>query len=97
MTFRWSLVVHKGNKQWIWLALDVKMREIVGVYVGNRSHKGAQRLWDAWPSVYQQCAISYTDFWSAYDEVFASKRHQSVSNKSGKTSLIEQFNSTLRQ
>jgi len=26
----WSFVNHKGNKQWIWLALDKKTREIVG-------------------------------------------------------------------
>lgn len=27
----WSFVNDKGNKQWIWLALDVTTREIVGV------------------------------------------------------------------
>ncbi len=108
----WSFVLKKGNKQWIWLALDVKTREIVGVYVGARSRDGAQGLWDALPAVYRQCAVSYTDFWSAYDEVFPSKRHQSASKDSGKTSLIEladtlllfkkqertrRFNCTLRQ
>lgn len=30
----WSFVGSKSNKQWIWLALDVETREIVGVYVG---------------------------------------------------------------
>ena len=93
----WSFVLHKGNKQWIWLALDAKTREIVGVYVGNRSREGAQGLWNTLPGVYRQCAVSYTDFWSAYDEVFPSKRHQSVGKESGKTSYIERFNCTLRQ
>ena len=27
---------HKGNKQWVWLALDVDTRKIVGVYIGAR-------------------------------------------------------------
>jgi len=36
-------------------------------------------------------------FWSAYDEVFPSKRHQSVGKETGKTSYIERFNCTLRQ
>lgn len=27
-----SFVGNKGNKQWIWLALDVETREIVGVH-----------------------------------------------------------------
>lgn len=26
----WSFVDHKGNKQWVWLALDVDTREIIG-------------------------------------------------------------------
>lgn len=56
----WSFVGNKSNKQWIWLALDVETREIVGVYVGNRSREGAQGLWDALPGVYRQCAVSYS-------------------------------------
>ncbi|MFM7426820.1 MAG: IS1 family transposase, partial [Elainella sp.] len=35
----WSFVDHKGNKQWVWLALDVATREIVGCWVGDRSSK----------------------------------------------------------
>ena len=93
----WSFVTNKGNKQWIWLALDVNTREIVGVYVGNRSHEGAQGLWDSLPAVYRQCAVSYTDFWSAYNQVFPRQRHQNVGKDSGQTSLIERFNCTLRQ
>ena len=85
----WYLVGNLGDKEWIWLALDTKTREIVGVYVGDRNRDGAQKLWEALPPVYRQCAVSYTDFWSAYDEVFPNKRHQSVGNDSGKTSYME--------
>ena len=38
----WSFVGDQGNKQWIWLALDVNTREIVGAYIGVRSELGAQ-------------------------------------------------------
>ena len=31
----WSPVDNKGNKHWVWLALDVKTRAIVGVYIGD--------------------------------------------------------------
>ena len=93
----WSFVGNKENKQWIWLALDVATQEIVGVYVGDRSRQGAQGLWDALPTVYQQCAVSYPDFWSAYDEVCPSKWHHSVGKETGKTSYIERFNCALRQ
>jgi len=33
----WSFVDHKGNQQWVWLALDAETREIVGVHIGDRS------------------------------------------------------------
>ncbi|WP_439109144.1 IS1 family transposase [Limnospira fusiformis] len=59
----WSFVNHKGNKQWIWLALDVKTREIVGVDIGARDEAAARQLWESLPPVYRQCAVAYTDFW----------------------------------
>jgi IS1 family transposase len=31
----------KGNKQWVWLALDVQTREIVGVHIGDRRSESA--------------------------------------------------------
>ena len=93
----WSFVSNKGNKQWIWLALDVKTRELVGVHVGDRSEQGARKLWDSLPAVYRQCAVAYSDFWSAYGLVFPDKRHQAVGKQTGKTSYIERFNCTMRQ
>jgi IS1 family transposase len=38
----WSFVGSKANKQWVWLAIDADSREIVGVFVGDRSQKGAK-------------------------------------------------------
>ena len=93
----WSFVQNKDNKQWIWLAIDVKTREIVGVYVGSRDREGAQGLWDSLPPEYRQCAVCYTDFWMAYEEVFPSNRHRPVDKESGNTSYIERFNNTMRQ
>lgn len=88
---------NKGNKQWVWLALDADTREIIGVYIGNRDETAAQALWDSLPPVYRQCAVAYTDFWAAYGAVFPSKRHQAVGKETGLTSYIERFNNTLRQ
>jgi len=65
--------------------------------VGDRSREGAQGLWDSLLGVDRQCAVSYTDFWSADNEVFPGKRHHIVGKESGKTSDIERFNCTLRQ
>jgi len=93
----WSFVANKKNKQWIWLALDIETKEIVGVYVGNRSRDGSEGLWRSLPALYRQCAVCYTDFWSAYNQIFPASRHRSVSKASGKTNGIERFNCTLRQ
>jgi IS1 family transposase len=93
----WSFVGDKDNKQWIWLAIDVLTKEIVGVYIGKRDEAGARGLWDSLPAVYRQCAVSYTDFWSAYGRVFPKKRHRVVGKDTGQTNYIERFNNTMRQ
>jgi IS1 family transposase/DNA-directed RNA polymerase subunit RPC12/RpoP len=93
----WSFVDGKGNQQWVWLALDVATREIVGCHIGDRSKDAALGLWQSMPGVYRQCAIIYTDHWEAYKAVLPSKRHCAVGKETGLTSYIERFNNTLRQ
>ena len=93
----WSFVDCRQNKQWVWLAMDRETREIIGVYIGERSAEGARQLWNSLPPVYRQCAVCHTDFWQAYACIFPSKRHQPVGKDSGKTNHIERFNNTLRQ
>lgn len=87
----------KGNQQWVWLALDTATREIVGLPIGDRRGASATALWQSMPPLYRQCAVIYTDPWSAYPMVLPSKRHRSVGKDSGLTSDIERFNCTLRQ
>ena len=79
----WSFVGHKGNQQWIWLAINRDTREIVGMPVGDRSRAGARALWQSLPPIYRQCATCYSDFWEAYETVLPSKRHRAV----GKTAV----------
>lgn len=87
----WSFVFSKKNKQWIWLAIDRDTREIVGVAIGDRSRKTAQKWWNLLPSVYRQCAVSCTDFWEAYENVFPSTRHRAVGKETGQTNHIERL------
>ena len=92
----WSFVNHKGNKQWVWIAIDAHSREIVGLHVGDRSSESAKALWRSMPGVYRQCAIIYTDFWDSYVSALPSKRHRAVGKETGRTSYIERLNCTLR-
>lgn len=93
----WSFVHKLKNKQWLWLAIDIRTREIVGAYIGDRSEKSVRGLWNALHPVYRQCAASYTDFWVAYGMIFPSKRHRAVGKESGRTNHIERLNCTFRQ
>jgi IS1 family transposase len=38
-------------------------------------------LWNSMPPVDRQCAVIYTDYWSAYDSVLPSNRHHSVDSR----------------
>jgi len=93
----WSFVKKKKQKQWVWLALDIETKEIIGLYVGKRDEEAAKRFWKTLPPIYRQCAVSRTDFWAAYESSFPSKRHKAVAKGTGLTNYIERFNNTLRQ
>jgi insertion element IS1 protein InsB len=56
-----SVVGNKKNKPWLWLAMDVKTKQVIAFYVGDRSQRSARKLWKAIPDAYQQNAVFYTD------------------------------------
>jgi insertion element IS1 protein InsB len=56
-----SFVRKKANKQWIWLAMAVKTRQIIAFHVGDRSRQSARKLWAKIPMVYRQQATFHTD------------------------------------
>lgn len=93
----WSFVYKKTNKQWIWFALETKNRQIIAFHIGDRGRDSAQALWDRIPDFFKKHATFYTDNWDAYLGVIPTEQHQVVDKQSGKTSLIERFNCTLRQ
>ena len=48
----WSFVDNKGNKQWVWLAIDADTREIIDCHISDRSRESAIALWQSIPAVY---------------------------------------------
>lgn len=94
----WSFVGSKKNKQWIWIAMDVKSRQIIAFHVGDRSRESARKLWQSIPEIYREKATFYTDDWDAYKGVIPEKQHRIVSKQSHrKNNHIERFNCTMRQ
>jgi insertion element IS1 protein InsB len=92
----WSFVVKKANQRWVWVALCRRTRQIVAYYIGDRTEISCLQLWRRIPRAYNRCH-SFSDFWEAYQRVFAADRHQSVAKDSGETNHIERWFNTLRQ
>ena len=92
----WSFVLKKSNKQWIWIALCRRTRQVVAYFIGDRSEASCRKLWSRIPDAYKTCC-SYSDFWATYQQVFSTATHQSVGKESGETAHVERWNNTLRQ
>jgi len=92
-----SFVQKKVNKQWIWLAMDTKTRQVIACYVGDRRRKSAKRLWAKIPLAYRQHATFYTDQYVVYEGVMPAAQHNAIHKLVRKTNHIERFNNTLRQ
>jgi insertion element IS1 protein InsB len=94
---RSSFVQKKVNKQWIWIAMDAKTRQVIAFHVGARSRKSAKRLWAKIPLTYRQHATFYTDQYVVYEGVIPAAQHRAISKLARKTNHIERFNNTLSQ
>ena len=93
----WSFVGKKSNKQWIWIALDAKSKQVIAFHVGDRSRNSAKALWKKIPETYRKNATFYTDLYDSYEGVIPKEQHKRVPKGSGKTNHIERFNCTVRQ
>ena len=77
----WSFVGWKANKQWVWVAIDRASRQVVALFVGDRSADGALGLWQALPERYRAHATFHTDHWRAYKQIIPAHQHRSLSKK----------------
>ena len=94
---RCSFVGKKANKQWLWLALDARSRQVLAFHVGDRSGNSARQLWEKLPAIYREHATFYTDAYAPYNCVIPQARHRTITKAARKTNRVERFNGTLRQ
>jgi insertion element IS1 protein InsB len=92
-----SFVQTRANKQWIWIAMDAKSRQVIAFDVGDHSRRSAKRLWAKIPQAYRRQATFYTDQYVGYEGVIPAAQHKVISKLARKTNHIERFNNTLRQ
>jgi IS1 family transposase len=83
-----SFVKKKGNKQWIWIAMDATSRQVIAFHVGDRSQRSAKRLWAKIPHAYRQHATYYTDQYAAYAGVIPAAQHRAISKLTRKTKVL---------
>jgi insertion element IS1 protein InsB len=93
----WSFVQKKANKQWLWIAMDAKTRQIIAFHVGDRSRESGQELWANIPMAYREQATFHTDQYAVYKGVIPAGQHRAITKHARKTNHIERFNNTLRQ
>jgi IS1 family transposase len=68
----WSFVGRKSNKQWIWIAMDARNRQIITFYIGDRSRKSARKLWESIPRNYREKATFYMLTFPTFDKTVVS-------------------------
>jgi insertion element IS1 protein InsB len=93
----WSFIGKKANPQWLWLALDVRSRQIIAFHVGDRGQKSARQLWNQLPAAYRDQATFYTDAYAPYGKVIPKAQHRPITKAARKSNHVERFNGTLRQ
>lgn len=50
----WSFVGKKANRQWVWIAMEASMRQVIAFHVGKRSQDSAEQLWANIPTAYRE-------------------------------------------
>jgi insertion element IS1 protein InsB len=90
-------VGRKRRKVWLWLAIERHTRRIVAWVLGSRGTATARRLWQALPVDYRTGTWYYTDEWEAYRQVLPPAAHRPSPKGSGRTSIVEAVNCSLRQ
>lgn len=65
-------------------------------HIGSRLKYDCRVFWDKVPKDYKG-SLTFSDYWSTYDEVIKSKKHISVGKHTGLTNHVERWNNTLRQ
>jgi len=91
----WSFVHDKSNKQWLWLAVLRRTRQVVAFHIGNRGYTAFEELYAKVPLEYKQCQ-SRSDFWEAYDNL-PKRIHKKCGKETGETSQVESVNNVIRQ
>jgi insertion element IS1 protein InsB len=74
-----SFVPKKAHKQWGWIAMEAKTRQIIALHVGDRRHTRAEHRWAKMPPAYRQHATFYPDQYVVYAKVIPAAQPKAIS------------------
>ncbi|HEX8427000.1 IS1 family transposase [Hymenobacter sp.] len=81
----------------MWLAVEQHIQRIMAWVLSTRGTATARRLWQALPKPYRTGTWYFTDEWEAYRQVLPATAHRPSPKGSGRTSIVEAVNCSLRQ
>jgi insertion element IS1 protein InsB len=73
-----SYMGKKANKQWRWMAMETKTRQIMAFHVGDRRRKRAEQLWTKIPVADRELGTCFTDRYEAYKGVMPAAQHKAI-------------------
>ena len=71
----WSFGKKKPFKHWVWIALDMQIKQVIAFYVDSESKNGAEELWKLIPEDYKLTANIYTNLEEAFKEFVDFNQH----------------------
>jgi len=84
------LLDQKKNRKWVWIALDIRTRQVIALHIGGRKKTDAEMLWEVIPEEFKEQGDFYTDQHDAYQGAFPQDRlHQYKKKAVLQTSLKE--------
>lgn len=72
----WSFVFRRNNVKYIWIALHTQTRQIIALYIGDRSRESAKKLWEKIPTKLRETCYFHTGNWESYKTVIPEGRHE---------------------
>jgi IS1 family transposase len=83
------------QRVWIWIALCRRTQQVVAYHLGDRTQESFDKLYLKVPPQYAACR-STSDGFNAYGKI-SKFWHSKSKKKNGRTSIVESFNTILRQ
>ncbi|CAN5787984.1 hypothetical protein BH23GEM7_BH23GEM7_39450 [soil metagenome] len=85
----------KRRYRYLWIAVSRLTRQVLAVFLGDRSIRSLRTLWSRVPPAYRRKLV-YTDEYEVYAKLLRPWQHRPSAKGSGRTSVAEGLNNKWR-